>query len=237
MTVRMWCAGKGGGWGKVGGETFAQVCVKNNSGAPFIVPIQGPIPSLSLAPIPVGEWEGELHRSCGSMTVRTQLKSVCWPNHVCVKWVTWVYSPLVYSNSIVRLEPSSRAYHPLRGKMEKNVSIACRRAHHAYTYFTYLNNPRYYPLSCTCNYPHHHLQIWRRWWCQYGFFIIPGWERHLLYPSLSSPDAPPPLIYYNPGGWWVFCIRSYRLSIFEKVTGARHELCYELQWRGLCCCS
>ena len=60
--------GKGGG-GHEGGEIFLQVYAQNYSGAQFIAPRQGLIPGTIPVTGPVGDWEEELHKSCGITTL------------------------------------------------------------------------------------------------------------------------------------------------------------------------
>ena len=71
-----------------------QVCARNYSGAQFIAPIRGPILSPILAPRPTGDWEGEIHESCGNTTLWPLMWSIRWPNHVHVKCIPHVFMPL-----------------------------------------------------------------------------------------------------------------------------------------------
>ena len=195
------CGREGGGQGNVGGKKNVWVCTQNYSGTQFIAPSLGLILNPSSAPGPSGDWEGELRKSCGIKTLPPRLWSVRQPIHVCVKWVSQVFLPWVDSNSILWLEPPSRSCYPLRGNTEKNVSIAHNTDFCDFPSFPSPNESGDYPLSHTCRYPCHNLQIWSLWWHKSGFPMSLRWEHHFLYPFRPSPDLPPSLIYCSPGGW------------------------------------
>ena len=168
--------------------------------------------------------------------MKTWLRSNRWPIHIRAKWVPWVFPPWVNWNSRVRLEPPSRSWNLLRGKMENLFSVARGSDYCDYPYFPYPNNPVAYPLSHTCRYLRQNIQIWRWWWRQSGFSTRFGWERHLLSPNHPSPDGPPPLIWYIPVVLRFLRVHRWGGRLSERSTGAFHALHYDVKWGGLCCC-
>ena len=180
---------------------------QNYSGVQCIVPRRFPIPNSSLAPSPTGNLKGKLSISCVTTTSRPQLRSVHWPIQVRVKWVPRFILPRVDSNSIVRLEPPSRACHSLRVKTEKHVSVFHGSSYRSYPYFPFTKNPGAYLLAHTCRYWRHNTQIRHRWWCQSGFPISLVLGRHLLSLRLPYPEVSPTLICCVLGGWGVHHIR------------------------------
>ena len=77
---------------------------------------------------------------------------------------------------------------------------------------------------------------WCQWCSQSGVTIRSKWVCQLFSPILPSPDVPPPLICFGPGGWGVFRIHSYRERLAERGRGARHALFCDTRWQSLRCC-
>ena len=154
-----------------------------------------------------------------------------------MKRVPQVFPPWVDSNFWVRQGSSSRSNHPLRGQIDKNVSIYHGSSYRVYLSFSYPNDPGAFPLVPSCRFLHPSIQIWCWLWHQSGFSIITGWRFHLMSTVLFPSGLHLHLICCFSGVFGVFCVHGYRGRLVERDRGSRLALHYYFQWQVLRGCS
>ena len=154
-----------------------------------------------------------------------------------MKWVHPFLLLRVDSYLQVQSGPPYLAYQKQKEQTVKNVSVAHVSAYHAYPYSFSPINTWALPLDQTCRYPHRYYQGWRWLW---HWYICPirSVSVHLnLYPSCHSPDTHPSIICCGPVELGFFHIHLLWGSLVKQGIGVSHALRWDVQWKGLLCCS